>query len=171
MNKMTMQSKRLAKEVKNFNSIKPGNATLEINPNNEHHYYVHVPGPSGTPYEKGIFTVELYFTEDYPTSPPLARFVTKIYHPNIDCLGKICLDILKDNWTAAIQMHTLVLSLLVLLANPNLSDPLDQKVALHWRESEDEALQMAAEWTKMYAKPIIEAEDNEKKAEDSEKTK
>jgi len=153
--KITMQSKRLAKEIKNFNSIKPGDAKLEFDPDNEYHYYVHIPGPPDTPYEDGIFTVELFFTEEYPTSPPLARFMTKIYHPNIDCLGRICLDILKDNWTAAIQMHTLVLSFIVLLANPNVSDPLDQKVAMHWKESENEAHIVAKEWTKLYAKQMV----------------
>lgn len=152
--KMSMQLKRLEKEIKNFNSAKPGDATLEKSSDNEYHFYVHVPGPADTPYEDGIFTIELFIPEEYPSIPPLARFVTKIYHPNIDCLGKICLDILKDNWSPSIQMRTLVLSLLVLLANPNLSDPLDQKVAHHWKTSESEALLMAKEWTKNYAKQI-----------------
>jgi ubiquitin-protein ligase len=52
-------------------------------------------GPEGSPFEGGNFQLELFLPEDYPMSAPKVRFITKIYHPNIDKLGRICLDILK----------------------------------------------------------------------------
>ena len=55
----------------------------------------HSPGPEGSPFEGGVFKLELFLPEDYPMSAPKVRFITKIYHPNIDKLGRICLDILK----------------------------------------------------------------------------
>ena len=46
----------------------------------------------------GIFKLELFLPDDYPMTPPKIRFLTKIYHPNIDKLGRICLDVLKSKY-------------------------------------------------------------------------
>lgn len=67
----------------------------------------------------GIFKLELFLTEEYPMAPPKVRFLTKIYHPNVDKLGRICLDILKDKWSPALQIRTVLLSIQALLSAPN----------------------------------------------------
>ena len=56
-------------------------------------------GPAKTPYENGVFNLEIQFPPDYPFKPPKIRFTTKVYHCNINSSGGICLDILKDNWS------------------------------------------------------------------------
>jgi ubiquitin-conjugating enzyme E2 N len=78
--------------------------------------------------------------------------MTKIYHPNIDKLGRICLDILKDKWSPALQIRTVLLSIQALLSAPNPDDPLDNNVANQWKTNEVEAIKTAKEWTANYAK-------------------
>ena len=73
----------------------------------------------------GFFELELFLPVDYPMAPPKVRFLTKIYHPNIDKLGRICLDILKDKWSPALQVRTVLLSIQALLSAPNPDDPYD----------------------------------------------
>lgn len=62
---------------------------------NLRYFDVSMEGPSSSPYEGGIFKLELFLPDDYPMIAPKVRFLTKIYHPNIDRLGRICLDVLK----------------------------------------------------------------------------
>ena len=83
--------------------------------------------------------MELYLPPDYPMVAPKVRFLTKIYHPNVDKVGRICLDILKDKWSPALQIRTVLLSLQALLSSPNPDDPLDNGVAEMWLKDEKQA--------------------------------
>ncbi|KAJ1890772.1 hypothetical protein LPJ66_007285 [Kickxella alabastrina] len=94
-------------------------------------------------------------------SPPKVRFLTKMYHPNIDKLGRICLDILKDKWSPALQVRTVLLSIQALLSAPNPDDPLANDVAEQWKTDEKLAIQTARQWTEMYALPIEQGEPKE----------
>jgi len=118
---------------------------------NLRYFNVIIAGPAGSPFEGGIFKLELFLTEDYPMAPPKVRFLTKIYHPNIDKLGRICLDILKDKWSPALQIRTVLLSIQALLSAPNPDDPLANDVANHWKENEHAAIDTAREWTRKFA--------------------
>ena len=96
--------------------------------------------------------MDTFTSPPHPTHPtPQVRFLTKIYHPNIDKLGRICLDILKDKWSPALQIRTVLLSIQALLSSPNPDDPLDENVARQWREDENSAINTAKDWTRIYA--------------------
>ncbi|GME93773.1 unnamed protein product [[Candida] boidinii] len=86
---------------------------------NLRYFDVTIEGPSSSPYENGVFKLELFLPDDYPMIAPKVRFLTKIYHPNIDRLGRICLDVLKSNWSPALQIRTILLSIQALLSAPN----------------------------------------------------
>ena len=84
-------------------------------------------------------------------APPKVRFLTKIYHPNVDKLGRICLNVLKDKWSPALQIRTVLLSIQGLLSAPNPDDPLDNGVAEVWKNNEQQAIRTAVDWTRQFA--------------------
>jgi len=126
--------------------------------NNARYFHVIVKGPADSPFEGGDFKLELFLPEEYPMAAPKVRFITRIYHPNIDKLGRICLDILKDKWSPALQIRTVLLSIQALLSAPNPDDPLANDVAELWKSNEQQAISTARAWTKLYASPA-EAQD------------
>ena len=86
---------------------------------------------------------------------PKVCFMTKIYHPNIDKLGRICLDILKDKGSPALQICTVLLSTQALLSAPNPDDPLANDVAEQWKTTEAQAIETARAWVRQYAMNTI----------------
>uniref|UniRef100_A0AAQ5Z855 UBC core domain-containing protein n=1 Tax=Amphiprion ocellaris TaxID=80972 RepID=A0AAQ5Z855_AMPOC len=108
---------------------------------NARYFHVVIAGPQDSPFEGGTFKLELFLPEEYPMAAPKVRFMTKIYHPNVDKLGRICLDILKDKWSPALQIRTVLLSIQALLSAPNPDDPLANDVAEKWKSSEAEAIE------------------------------
>ncbi|KAI3390016.1 hypothetical protein SNEBB_007604 [Seison nebaliae] len=121
---------------------------------NARHFKCVLDGPMQTPYEERKFELELFVPERYPMDPPKVRFLTKIYHPNIDKLGRICLDILKDKWTPALQIRTVLLAIQALMSAPNADDPLDVQIANEWKNNQEKALRTAREWSEKYAIPM-----------------
>ncbi|KAK8002539.1 hypothetical protein PG989_002258 [Apiospora arundinis] len=88
--------------------------------------------------------------EDYSVSgPPEVRFLTRVYHPNVDNTGKICLDFF--DWTVMVVMSRVVLAIISLLSDPEIDDPLVPEIASTYLRSRDEYEKNAAAYTKKYA--------------------
>ncbi|URD72851.1 Ubiquitin-conjugating enzyme [Musa troglodytarum] len=143
--------RRIIKETQRLLSEPAPGISASPSEDNMRYFNVMILGPSQSPYEGGVFKLELFLPEEYPMAAPKVRFLTKIYHPNIDKLGRICLDILKDKWSPALQIRTVLLSIQALLSAPNPDDPLSDNIARHWKTNEAEAVETAKEWTRQYA--------------------
>lgn len=108
-------------------------------------------GPEDTPFSGGTFYAHIKFPEDYPFKPPKITFETKIYHPNINEQGSICLDILSGQWSPALTITKVLLSLSSLMSDPNPDDPLVGGVAKVYKTDRNLYDKTAREWTQKYA--------------------
>ncbi|XP_064367335.1 ubiquitin-conjugating enzyme E2 K isoform X1 [Dromaius novaehollandiae] len=125
-----------------------------------------IAGPPDTPYEGGRYQLEIKIPETYPFNPPKVRFITKIWHPNISSVtGAICLDILKDQWAAAMTLRTVLLSLQALLAAAEPDDPQDAVVANQYKQNPEMFKQTARLWAHVYAGAPVSSPEYTKKIE------
>ncbi len=144
-------NQRIIKETQKLKKDPINGILAEPFSDNPRYFNVVITGPKDSPYDGGKFHLQLYLPEEYPMVPPKCIFMTKIYHPNIDFLGRICLDILKKNWSPALQIRAVLLSIQSLLNEPNTADPLNEKVNDHWLKDKKDAEKTAKEWTLKYA--------------------
>ncbi|EGG14335.1 Ubiquitin-conjugating enzyme E2 4 [Cavenderia fasciculata] len=124
---------------------------LFVNPNDMQVWKVIMKGPAATPYEGGHFILSVEFPDDYPFRPPKVRFINKIYHCNVSNDGALCLDILKDQWSPALTIKNVFVSISALLSCPNPDDPLDAVKAGVYRDDKVVYNRNAREWTNTHA--------------------
>jgi ubiquitin-conjugating enzyme E2 A len=87
-------------------------------------------GAAQTDWDGAVLHLEVNFPADYPLTAPDVRFVGSIpFHPNVYGNGKICLDLLQHNWSAAYGVDGIVTSLQTLLQSPNPSSPANNTAA------------------------------------------
>jgi ubiquitin-conjugating enzyme E2 D/E len=147
-----MSSKRILRELNELKKDPPSNCSA--GPGNENEIFdwkATIVGPEGSPYAGGLFHLVIQFPPDYPFKPPKVQFVTKIFHPNINANGGICLDILKDQWSPALSVGKVLLSISSLLTDANPNDPLVPDVARLYVQNRQEYDRIAREWTLRFA--------------------
>ena len=120
-----------------------------------------------SPFQGGLFFLAIHFPTDYPFKPPKVNFTTRIYHPNINSNGSICLDILRDEWSPSLTISkgnlpcerkntprliiTVLLSICSMLTDPNPDDPLVPEIAHVYKTNRSKYEETAREWTRKYA--------------------
>lgn len=129
-------TKRLQKELMTLMVDAVPGASAFPNSDNIFEWVGTLRGTTETVYDGLEYKLSMKFPPDYPMSPPTVKFVTPIFHPNVDTHGNICLDILKDKWSAAYSVKTLLLSLQSLLGEPNCDSPLNTHAAQLWDDQE-----------------------------------
>lgn len=121
---------RIQKELREIATDKASGVEVEVVGGSLQRLVGSVPGPKDTPYDGGVFKVDIQLDDQYPFAPPKMRFLTRVWHPNVSSAsGAICLDVLKDQWSPALTLKTALLSLQALLSSPQPDDPQDAVVA------------------------------------------
>jgi len=146
-----MALKRINKELADIGRDPPANCSAGPEGNDLFHWQATLMGPPESPYEGGVFFLDIQFPQDYPFKPPKVRFTTKIYHCNVNDSGGICLDILKGEWSPALTVSKVLLSICSLLTDPNPDDPLVPAIAQVYKNDRVKHDATAREWTRKYA--------------------
>jgi len=147
-----MALRRIQKELNDLQRDPPSNCSAgPITEQDIYNWKATIIGPEGSPYSGGLFQLIISFPTDYPFKPPKVQFMTKIFHPNINANGGICLDILKDQWSPALSIGKVLLSISSLLTDANPSDPLVPEIAKLYVNNRAEFDRTAREWTLRYA--------------------
>ncbi|GBM19717.1 Ubiquitin-conjugating enzyme E2 2 [Araneus ventricosus] len=148
-----MALKRIRKELQDLQTDPPAQCSAGPVDDDLFNWEATIMGPPDSPYEGGVFSLTIHFSANYPFEPPEVFFKTRIYHPNIykDGGGGICLDILESEWSPALTIPKVLLSICSLLCDPNPDDAVDTEIADVYETDREMYNQLARSWTMKYA--------------------
>uniref|UniRef100_A0AAV1T636 E2 ubiquitin-conjugating enzyme n=1 Tax=Peronospora matthiolae TaxID=2874970 RepID=A0AAV1T636_9STRA len=153
---MAAMRRRMHREIAMLESDPPFGVSAWPKDDKLDHLEAQILGPDGSPYEKGVFQLDIEIPERYPFEPPKVCFVTPIYHPNIDDAGRICLDTLKmqpkGSWLPSVNISTLLTTIRLLMAEPNADDGLMPEIANTFKHDRELFNKRAVELTEQYAR-------------------
>ena len=102
--------KRIIKELVSLTTDSPCEGIrVEFAEENLTEVYAEIDGPTGTPYEGGVFRMKLLLGGDFPSQAPKGYFLTKTFHPNISETGEICVNVLKKDWQPELGVRHVLL--------------------------------------------------------------
>ena len=148
--------KRITKEISELSSNPHPCFTVLPTENDMSFLNVIMTGPDTTPYEGGVYHLYVKLPSDYPFKPPTVKFVTRIYHCNINSSGSICHSILRDQWSPAITVRKVFDYIYGLLLTPEPLDPLDANIATEYRVDFELFLKHAKEHTLLHASKTMD---------------
>ncbi|KAA6400199.1 MAG: putative Ubiquitin-conjugating enzyme E2 [Streblomastix strix] len=125
----TNARQRLLRDLKRIQDDPPAGIAASPLETNIMSWNAIVLGPEGTAWENGTFKLTLLFDNEYPNRPPIVKFASKIFHPNVYTDGSICLDILKDQWSPIYDVSAILTSIQSLLTDPNPHSPANADAA------------------------------------------
>ena len=147
-----MALRRLQKELREFQKEPTSNTSAgPVSESDLFNWKATIIGPEDSPYAGGLFFLNIHFPSDYPFKPPRLQFTTKVYHPNINDKGGICLDILQAQYSPALTIGKVLLSICSLLTDANPDDPLVPAIATEYKTDRAKFNKTARQWTQQYA--------------------
>lgn len=112
-------------------------------------------GPADTPYANKYFFLQFSFTADFPSTPPTAHFLTKVYHPNVDnSTGAICVNTLKRDWKPTHTISHVLRIIRCLLIVPFPESSLNEDAGKLFMESYAEYYKRAALHADIHGRPL-----------------
>ncbi|KAF2809049.1 putative ubiquitin conjugating enzyme [Mytilinidion resinicola] len=132
-------TKRLLKELQDYQRD-PNDALAELGPVSDDelmHWTAVMKGVNGSPYEGGRWKLDIRVPSNYPLAPPEIKFINRICHPNVNFqTGEICLDLLKNNWSAIYTLSATLTAVHQLLTSAEPESPLNVDIAALFRQGD-----------------------------------
>jgi len=134
-----MTDRRIQQELKEAGMNQNPNIQWGLkDPSNNRDWWAIIIGPEGTPYHGFKLTLNIKIADDFPFKAPQVCFIANIWHPNVGASGNICLDILNSNWTPALKLSSVLLSISSLLNDPNPASPLNGEAGRQYTSNREE---------------------------------
>ncbi|KAF3961634.1 hypothetical protein CMV_013776 [Castanea mollissima] len=140
-------NKRILAEYQKFQRDPPEGCRVRI-VDSLFHWEGILIGPQSSPYAGGVFLLDIHFSDQHPFKAPKVTFQTKVYHPNIDQQGRLCLE---TSWSPAMTISHVLLVIYARFNDPDPDDPIDFKIANIYKTQRIQFKEKAKAWTKKFA--------------------
>lgn len=144
-------NKRIQSELLKYEDMEDLCFSIDVDDNDVNKLRASIYPPEGTPYEEGVFFVDITISPSYPSVAPKLAFVTPIYHPNIDSNGKICMKDFEDDWDSSKSLKDAIDYIVFMMENPNFDMPLVPEIAEVYNKSPEDFDKKAREYTQEHA--------------------